>query len=176
MSTPTNVVRRHDPRRALIPLVLDSPHSGTQYPDDFDHLPPRALVRQAEDTYVADLYAAATEFGATLIEALFPRAYIDPNRHVADIDAQLLTEAWPGPITPSRKTEQGIGLVWRVAHGGAPMYARKLSVAEVQRRIDDFYEPYQRALTHCARRAPSRLRRGVAHQLSFHACRRRRDG
>ena len=147
MSVPTNVVRRHDPGRALIPLVLDSPHSGTRYPDDFDHLPPRALVRQAEDTHVADLYAAATEFGATLIEALFPRAYIDPNRHVADIDAELLTEAWPGPITPSRKTEQGIGLVWRVAHGGAPMYARKLSVAEVQRRIDDFYEPYQCALS-----------------------------
>jgi N-formylglutamate deformylase len=146
MNTPMDVVRRHDPRRALVPLVLDSPHSGTAYPDDFDHLPPRALVRQAEDTHVADLYAGATEFGATLVEALFPRAYIDPNRHVADIDAQLMTETWPGPITPSRKTEQGIGLVWRVAHGGTPMYSRKLSVAEVQRRIDVYYEPYQRSL------------------------------
>jgi N-formylglutamate deformylase len=140
------VVRRHDARGTAIPLVLDSPHSGTRYPDDFDHLPPRAVVRQAEDTHVADLYAAAPDFGATLIEALFPRAYIDPNRHVADIDSLLLAEAWPGPITPSRKTEQGIGLVWRLAHGGAPLYARKLTVAELRRRIDAYYEPYQRSL------------------------------
>jgi N-formylglutamate deformylase len=141
-----NVVRRHDPQGAPIPLVLDSPHSGTLYPADFDHVPPRAIVRQAEDTHVAELYAAAPALGATLIEALFPRAYIDPNRHVADIDLPLLDDAWPGPTTPSRKTELGIGLVWRLAHGGAPMYARKLSVAEVRRRIADYYEPYQRSL------------------------------
>ncbi len=140
-------VRRHDSQGAPIPLVLDSPHSGTMYPADFDHLPPRSIVRQAEDTHVAELYAAAPELGATLIEALFPRAYIDPNRHVADIDLQLLDDAWPDPIAPSRKTELGIGLVWRLAHGGAPMYARKLPVAEVRRRIDDYYEPYQRSLT-----------------------------
>ena len=141
-----NVVRRHDPRSAPVPLVLDSPHSGTEYPHDFDHLPPRASVRQAEDTYVAELYAAAPEFGATLVEALFPRAYIDPNRHVADIDPLLLAQSWPGAIAPSRKTELGIGLVWRLARGGAPMYARRLEVAEVQRRIADYYEPYQRCL------------------------------
>jgi N-formylglutamate deformylase len=143
---PMNVVRRRDPRSPPIPLVLDSPHSGTEYPRDFDHLPSRASVRQAEDTHVAELYAAAPELGATLVEALFPRAYIDPNRHVADVDLHLLAEAWPGPTTPSRKTELGIGLVWRLAHGGEPMYARKLSVAEVQRRIADYYEPYQRCL------------------------------
>lgn len=141
-----NVVRRRDPRSAPIPLVLDSPHSGTEYPADFDHLPSRAVVRQAEDTHVAELYAAAPGLGATLVEALFPRAYIDPNRNVADIDPELLIGAWPGPVAPSRKTELGIGLVWRLAHGGAPMYARKLAVAEVQRRILDYYEPYHRSV------------------------------
>jgi N-formylglutamate amidohydrolase len=133
---------RHDPKSTPIALVLDSPHSGTVYPDDFDHLPPRSVVRQAEDTHVEALYATAPEVGATLVEALFPRAYIDPNRHHADIDAALLAEPWTGPMTPSRKTELGIGLVWRLAHRGAPMYARKLSAAEVRRRITDFYEPY----------------------------------
>ena len=135
-------VRRHDPQRAPIPLVLDSPHSGTVYPSDFEHAAPRALVRQAEDTYVAELYVAAPSVGATLIEALFPRAYIDPNRHLSDIDPQLLADEWSDPITPSRKSELGIGLVWRLARGGVPMYARKLSAAEVRRRIADYYEPY----------------------------------
>jgi len=138
--------RRHVPTIEPIPLILDSPHSGEDYPDDFQHAPPRAEVRRAEDTHVARLYESAPRCGATLIEANFPRAYIDPNRSLADIDPELLSEAWPGPIATSRKTEQGIGLVWRVARNGAPMYARKLGVAEVQRRIERCYLPYHRAL------------------------------
>jgi N-formylglutamate amidohydrolase len=140
------ILRRHDPQKAPLPLVLDSPHSGTDYPDDFDHLPPRMLVRQAEDTFVGELYAIGPEIGATLVEALFPRAYIDPNRSVADIDQALLSEPWPGPVTRSRKTELGIGLVWRLAQGGVPMYSRSLSVAEVERRIKGCYEPYHAAV------------------------------
>ena len=137
---------RHDPPGAPVALVLDSPHSGEWYPDDFDHAPPRAVVRQAEDTHVARLWHAATGLGATLIEARFPRAYIDANRSLADIDADLLADPWPEPVVPSRKTQQGIGLVWRVARGGAPMYARKLRSAEVRARIDRCWRPYHRAL------------------------------
>ena len=137
---------RHDPTVAPVPLVFDSPHSGTHYPADFDHLPPRALVRKAEDTHVDALYAAAPGVGATLIEALFPRAYIDPNRDVTDLDPAVVDESWPGPLNPSRKTELGIGLVWRLAQGGVPMYARPLPVAEVERRIALCYEPYHAAV------------------------------
>ena len=138
--------RRHDPHEEPLPLVLDSPHSGKDYPSDFAHLPPRDVVRQAEDSYVDELYAAAPAMGATLVEALFPRAYIDPNRSLVDIDTALLDAPWPGPVTPSRKTELGIGLVWRLAHGGVPMYARPLSVAEVEQRIATCYEPYHAAV------------------------------
>jgi N-formylglutamate amidohydrolase len=137
---------RHDPAGPALPLVLDSPHSGTHYPADFDHLPPRSAVRRAEDTHVEALYAAAPAAGATLIEALFPRAYIDPNRHLCDLDPAVVEEPWPGPLRPSRKTELGIGLVWRLAQNGRPMYARPLSLAEVERRIALFYEPYHAAL------------------------------
>lgn len=136
----------HDPQGAPIALVLDSPHSGEDYPPDFDHLPPRALVRRAEDTHVARLWQAAPTLGATMIEARFPRAYIDANRGLADIDADLLLDAWPEAIAPSRKTQQGIGLVWRLAAGGAPMYARRLSSAEVASRIERCWHPYHRAL------------------------------
>jgi len=138
---------RHDPPAAPQPLVLDSPHSGESYPDDFDHALPRAHVRQAEDTHVARLWRGALAHGATLIEANFPRAYVDPNRSLTDVDPALFDgEAWPGPVNLSRKTEQGIGLVWRLARGGAPLYARKLTVDEVQRRIANCYVPYHVAL------------------------------
>jgi N-formylglutamate deformylase len=136
----------HAPEAGALPLVLDSPHSGEHYPDDFDHVPPRAMVRLAEDTHVARLYRTATRVGATLIEATFPRAYIDANRSLVDLDPLLLADDWPDPVTPSRKTEQGIGLVWRIARGGAPLYDRKLSAVEVRRRIDRWYLPYHAAL------------------------------
>jgi N-formylglutamate deformylase len=137
---------RHAPPGAVLPLVLDSPHSGERYPEDFDHAPRRAEVRRAEDTHVARLWRGALRHGATLIEACFPRAYIDPNRSLDDLDPDLLADAWDGPLARSRKTEQGIGLVWRLARGGVPMYARKLRAAEIRRRIDDFYRPYHAAL------------------------------
>jgi len=141
-----DVFERHDPPGAAIALVLDSPHSGEWYPDDLDHAPPRDVVRQAEDTHVARLWSAAPAHGATLIEARFPRAYIDANRSLADIDADLLADAWPEPIAPSRKTQQGIGLVWRLARGGTPMYARKLASAEVRSRVDRYWRPYHAEL------------------------------
>jgi N-formylglutamate deformylase len=139
-------VRRHAPTGAPIPLVFDSPHSGETYPDDFDHQPPRSLVRQAEDTHVARLWTHVTKIGATLVEALFPRAYIDPNRSLDDVDLALLEDAWPQPVAPTRKTEQGMGLVWRVARGGVPMYARKLRAAEVRSRIARCWLPYHAAV------------------------------
>ena len=46
-----------DPRA---PLVLDSPHSGTIYPRDFHFVCPLPSLRQAEDTYVDELFSAAT--------------------------------------------------------------------------------------------------------------------
>ncbi len=140
------VYRRHDPAVPPLPLVLDSPHSGTSYPADFDHLPSRAIVRRAEDTHVETLFGCAPDAGATLVEALFPRAYIDPNRHLSDMDPAVLEESWPGPVALSRKTELGIGLVWRLAQGGMPMYARPLSVVDVERRIALYYEPYHAAV------------------------------
>ena len=143
---PEPAFRRHDPTVAPIPLVLDSPHSGERYPDDFDHVPPRAIVRQAEDTHVARLWSGATARGATLIEALFPRAYIDANRSLHDVDPALLADAWHEPIAPSRKSELGVGLVWRLARGGVPMYARKLRSDEIRARIDTCWRPYHAAL------------------------------
>jgi N-formylglutamate deformylase len=141
----SDAVVRHDPAQPIA-LVLDSPHSGEWYPPDFDHLPPRDIVRRAEDTHVARLWRDAVSLGATLIEARFPRAYIDVNRSLADIDTALLCEEWPEPVSPSRKTQQGIGLVWRLARGGTPMYGRKLTCAEVRARIDGYWYPYHAAL------------------------------
>ncbi len=133
------------PRAAPLPIVVDSPHSGTAYPADFGSRLQGLELRQGEDTWVHELYASAPDHGATLIAAEFPRAYIDPNRTLEDIDEQLLDEPWPGPLTPSRKTELGVGLVWRLM-AGQPIYDRRLSVAELRSRIERCWQPYHDAL------------------------------
>ncbi len=129
-----------------VPVVFDSPHSGTRYPADFGHVVDPFTLRRAEDTHVDALYAAAPELGATLLAANFPRSYIDANRSLLDIDAALLDSPWPGPINVSRKTEKGIGLVWRLLDTGEPIYSRQLTVAEVQSRIARCYAPYHKAV------------------------------
>jgi len=129
-----------------VPLVLDSPHSGTFYPADFRTVVPMAALRMAEDTHIEKLYARAPGLGATLIAAEFPRSYIDPNRSLLDIDPALLDKPWPGPVNASKKTEKGVGLIWRKLDSGEDLYDRKLGVAEVQARIGTCYAPYHKAL------------------------------
>jgi N-formylglutamate deformylase len=129
-----------------VPVVFDSPHSGTWYPADFNHVVDRELLRQAEDTHVEKLFAAGPLHGATLIAANFPRSYIDANRSLLDIDNALLDAPWPGPLNPSRKTEKGIGLVWRKLDSGHDIYDRKLTVTELSARIRDHYSPYHSAV------------------------------
>ena len=139
--TPSTTDHDHD-----IPVVFDSPHSGTHYPTDFGYVVPHTTLRMAEDTHVEKLYASAPASGATLIEAAFPRSYIDCNRSLLDIDQALLSDAWPGPINTSKKTEKGIGLVWRKLDTGEDIYDRTLTVAEVQARIATCYSPYHKAV------------------------------
>src|SRR6201993_2524145 len=58
------VLWRRDPRAAEVPLVFDSPHSGSEYPEDFRFCCSLDVLRTAEDAYVDELYAAAPELGA----------------------------------------------------------------------------------------------------------------
>ncbi len=130
------------PAGEAAPIVFDSPHSGCDYPEDFRSNVPPERLRQAEDMYVDALFAGAPARGAVLLAALFPRSYIDPNRTLSDLDPDLIRGAWPGDLTPSTKTALGVGLIWRNEPTGGPMYARKLSVAEVEARIDRCYRRY----------------------------------
>ena len=43
------VLWRRDPHRDAIPLVLDSPHSGAVYPEEFVYRCPLPMLRRAED-------------------------------------------------------------------------------------------------------------------------------
>ena len=134
------------PAAAPLPLVCDSPHSGVVYPKDFRSRLPAAVLRSGEDTYVEELWRAIPQVGGTLLAANFPRSYIDPNRELSDLDAGMLDGTWKGELRPGEKTRLGHGLIWRVARK-QPIYERKLSVAEVERRIERYHRPYHAALS-----------------------------
>lgn len=139
-------VRVTFPTTQRLPLVCDSPHSGTDYPADFGFAVPFAALRRGEDTHIDTLWADAPRHGATLLAATFPRTYIDPNRALSDLDPALLDGPWPEPLAPGEKSRLGYGLVWSKLNAQTPLYQRRLSVAEVHTRIVRCWHPYHQAL------------------------------
>jgi len=133
--------------RITAPVLLDSPHSGFDWPSDFQPSAPRAAILSSCDLFVDELWSEAPNMGASLLSALFPRAYIDPNRAETDIDSLLIDGSWPDTILPTDYSRRGMGLIRRFALPGIPMEAKPLSIAAVQHRIHQHYRPYRKALT-----------------------------
>ena len=161
------VLWRRDPEGAPVPLVFDSPHSGSHYPQDFRFSCALETLLRAEDAYVDELYAAAPAHGATMIGALFPRSYLDANRAVDDIDEALIDGVWPSPLRPSHSTRAGLGLIRRVARPSLPIYERKLAAAEILARIERCHTPYHRVLDEACSRLHHEF--GVVWHVNCHS-------
>lgn len=129
-----------------LPLVFDSPHSGTAYPADFDFACEFSLLEKAEDKFVDALFSRAPEMGAAFLHADFPRSYIDANRCARDIDIDLLEDIWTDEINTTARSHAGIGLIRRLVRPGIPLYNRQLKVSEIKHRIENYYMPYHAAL------------------------------
>ena len=153
------------------PLVLDSPHSGTTYPPDFDYACDLAVLRQAEDTHVEKLYSFAPALGVGWVEAHFPRSYLDANRDTTEMDVALLDAPWPHPVATDpvvlQKVRLGKGLIWRTTDDGVALYKRKLTVAEVEARIANCWEPYHAAVAEAI--AAAHARHGYSIHLNCHS-------
>lgn len=158
---------RIEPHGSLSPLVVDSPHSGRDYPADFNYACPLPLLRQTEDFKVDELVAGATEAGATLIAATFPRSYIDANRGENDIDPAVLAEKWDAPLELTERTAMGLGLVRRLCLANVNMYAAPLTVKEIRQRIQNYYRPYHAALEAALKRRMPIF--GCSYLLNIHS-------
>jgi len=160
--------RLHGTGAPRAPLVLESPHSGFQFPDDFDAVVSEFDLRDGEDCFVDELYMPATELGVPLLAALTPRTYLDPNRHAGDIDLDLIEGgAWPHAHVPSGKARIGKALIWRTLDDGRAIYGRKLTVDEVLGRIERCHAPYHRALRDAIDRTHANF--GVVYHINCHS-------
>lgn len=132
-----------------LPLVAASPHSGCHYPQAFleqSCLDPITL-RRSEDSFVDLLFESGPQLGAPLLRALFPRAYVDPNREPFELDPTMFEDELPSYAnTRSARVVAGLGTIARVVATGAPIYANKLAFAEALVRLRRCYWPYHAAL------------------------------
>jgi len=137
------------PQRQTLPLVFASPHSGCDYPPEFiaaSCLDPVSL-RRSEDSFVNEIFGGAPDMGAPLLHALFPRAFVDPNREPYELDPAIFRDRLPPYAnTSSPRVAAGLGTIARVVANGTNIYRGKLSLAEGLERIRSYYWPYHEAL------------------------------
>jgi N-formylglutamate amidohydrolase len=136
--------------------VFSSPHSGSDYPVAFlgsSRLTP-LQIRSSEDAFVDELFAGAPVAGAPLLAARVPRAWIDLNRAPDDLDPALIAGASRRYL--NARIAAGLGVIPRVVGDGRAIIDGKLTLAEAERRINDYWHPYHdrlRALVAEARAA-----------------------
>src|SRR5271169_6145003 len=144
------VIDLRRPESERLPLILASPHSGSDYPAEFvaaSRLDPLAL-RRSEDSFVDKLFGAAPSLGAPLLAARFPRAYLDVNREAWELDPAMFDDALPDYVNArSSRVRMGLGTIARVVASGEEIYGGKLCFAEAQERIEHLYRPYHATLT-----------------------------
>ena len=98
------------------------------------------------DTAIGELaLPAAATLGFPVLTSRFSRAYIDLNRHKAELDPLLIDGIAP-QVDPASRVAAGLGLIPRLGTGQVPLYQRKLSHAAVQSRIKRAYDPYHKKL------------------------------
>jgi N-formylglutamate deformylase len=124
-------------------------------------------VRRAEDAYVDELLDGALAYGIAVLDAIYPRSYIDLNRAVTDIDPEVLSEKWPTELAPTEKSVRGLGLIRRFITPGVLINARRLSPAEVQARIDNVYAPYHTELDRIVE--ATRAKFGMVWHVNWHS-------
>jgi N-formylglutamate amidohydrolase len=119
------------------------------YPPDLlaaSRLDPLSL-RRSEDSFVDEIFGAAPQLGAPLLRAHFARAYLDANREPFELDPTMFEDELPDYVNvSSSRVRVGLGTIARIVASGEDIYAKKLRFADAERRIEQLYRPYHRAL------------------------------
>ena len=148
-------------------VVFNSPHSGSNYTEDFlastklDSL----AIRSSEDAFVNELFMDAPKYGAYLLAARAPRAFIDLNRNANELDSALVRDVKRAPA--NARIAAGLGIIPRVVGSGQVVRTGKMPLAEAEARIAMFYTPYHDRLRDLI--ASQREQFGMAILLDCHS-------
>ena len=144
-----NPFRLDRPARQTVPFLFASPHSGRSYPASLLERSKldSTTLRRSEDAFVDELFAGVVALGAPLLAAHFPRALLDVNRGMTELDAGMFDGELGVPVdTPGPRVVAGLGVIPRIVRDGAEIYRGKLDSAEARARLSQLYQPYHRAL------------------------------
>jgi N-formylglutamate amidohydrolase len=158
------------PARQTVPFLFASPHSGRSYPASLLERTrlDATTLRRSEDAFVDDLFAGVVGLGAPLLAAQFPRAYLDVNRSMAELDVAMFDAPLDVPVdAPSPRVVAGLGVIPRIVRDGAEIYRGKLDSGEADARLSRLYKPYHRALA--ALMEETRVSFGVAVLIDCHS-------
>jgi N-formylglutamate deformylase len=157
---------RYEPAAAPVPLLVDVSRSGREYPPQYRTPLPFTTVHDNVSMYLEDLYAATPSLGGTLLYCCFPNTWIDVNRNELDMDPAVVDGQWPVPLKPTARTLEGLGLIKTRSRYGEPFQERKLTVPEIEERLDLYYRPYHAELKRIVDALHGRF--GVLRQISCH--------
>jgi N-formylglutamate amidohydrolase len=135
-----------------IPVLVAVPHSGRCYPAEVlsDLRDPLQTSVRLEDRFVdslAELVAAST--GSSMLVADAPRAMIDLNRSLEDVDWDMIAGPRHQPPRKSlinRRARHGLGLVPRRIPGFGELWRKPIARQTLDQRIEAIYHPYHNAL------------------------------
>jgi len=137
-----------EPAAWRAPIIFNSPHSGSAYPNDFLHASRIDLptLRRSEDSFMDELIADLSGSGFAVVRVHFPRSYVDVNREPYELDPRMFTGRLPSfANTRSMRVAGGLGTIPRVVGDGQEIYRERLAVDDALSRIETLYKPYHRA-------------------------------
>jgi len=157
---------RYEPTAAPAPLLVDVSRSGREYPNEYRSPLPFTTVHDNVSMHVEDLWAGAPAAGGVLLYCCFPNTWVDVNRNESDMDPAVVDGRWPRELKPTPRTLEGLGLIKTRSRFGEPFQERKLTVAEIEERLDAYYRPYHAELKRLVDALRERF--GVLRQISCH--------
>ena len=146
LSPPFEIV---EPAQWRAPIIFNSPHSGSTYPNDFLEASriDLASLRRSEDSFMDELIGDLSQHGFPVVRVNFPRSYVDVNREPYELDPRMFTGRLPSfANTRSMRVAGGLGTIPRVVGDGQEIYRDRISVDDALARIEALYKPYHRAL------------------------------
>ena len=137
--------------------IFNSPHSGCIYTKGFLDSTNVEIydLRTSEDSFVGELFYSTKFFNCLLMEAKFPRTFIDLNRSHLELDPRLISGDFR--FDKTARNMAGMGVIPRISGNGKEIYSKPIFAKDAIKRLESFYFPYHKHLYNLLLESKKRL-------------------